>query len=150
MKVDERKGNLILSGIIFAIGIYVVAEARSMPYEDATVPGPGFFPLILGVMLCGVSFALMAKSLLQRRVLPSLQIGHFSMVPILLGLLLLAGLLERVGFLPTVSLFIFLSLNTLSDAKWWLCILWGILAAFAAYSFFHLLLGIALPYGTWW
>jgi hypothetical protein len=58
--------------------------------------------------------------------------------------------LERAGFLPTVSLFFFLSLNTLSQAKWWLCILWGILAAFVAYGFFHLVLGITLPYGTWW
>jgi hypothetical protein len=148
--LDETKGDLVLSGVLFAIGGYVIAEARAMPYADATVPGPGFLPMILGVMLCGVSLGLMIKAWLQRRAASSLRLGHVSMMPILLGLILLAALMERAGFVPMAGLFVFLSLFTLSSLRWWMSLCWAAFASLAAYGFFHLVLGIPLPHGTWW
>jgi putative tricarboxylic transport membrane protein len=150
LTLDERKGDLVLSGVLCAVGGFVIAEARAMPYADATVPGPGFLPMILGVMLCGVSLALMVKALLRRGRSSALQLGHVSMIPILLGLILLAALMERAGFVPMVGLFVFMSLVTLSSLRWWISLLWSVFAASAAYGFFHLVLGIPLPHGTWW
>jgi putative tricarboxylic transport membrane protein len=150
MGITDQKGDLIISGILCALGIFVILQARAMPYGEATVPGPGFLPMILGVLLLGVSLILGIKALLYRGNTACVQLGHRSMVSILVALVLLAGLLERAGFLPVMTLFVFLSLKTLSRLKWWMCLLWGLLAAFAAYGFFSLLLGIPLPSGTWW
>ena len=150
LSLDERKGDLVLSGVLCAIGGYVIAEARAMPYADATVPGPGFLPMILGVMLCGVSLALMLKAVFQRGAESPLRLGHKSMIPILLGLIFLAALMESAGFVPMVGFFVFLSLFTLSSLRWWQNLCWAVFAALAAYGFFHLGLGIPLPHGTWW
>jgi putative tricarboxylic transport membrane protein len=150
LSLDEKKGDVVLSGVLCAIGACVIFEARAMPYADATVPGPGFLPMILGVMLCGVSLALMVKALLRRGKSTPLQLGHASMIPILLGLILLAALMERAGFVPMAGLFVFLSLFTLSSLRWWMSLCWAAFASLAAYGFFHLVLGIPLPHGTWW
>lgn len=150
LSLEERKGDFVLSAVLFVIGGFVILEARAMPYADATVPGPGFLPLILGVLLCGVSLALMIKTLFQRGSRSPLRLGHSSMISLLVGLLLLAALMEKAGFIPMVSLFVFLSLLTLSSLRWWVSFCWAVLGAFGAYGFFNFLLGIPLPYGTWW
>jgi len=148
--VTDRKGDLIISGMLCAMGIFVILQARVMPYGEATVPGPGFLPMILGVLLLGVSLILGTKALLYRGNPARVKLGHRSMVSILVAMVFLAGLLERAGFLPVMTLFVFLSLKTLSRLRWWMCLLWGLVAAFAGYGFFCLLLGIPLPSGTWW
>ena len=150
MGITDRKGDLIISAALCAIGIFVVTKARAMPYGEATVPGPGFLPMILGVLLIGISVILGIKAFLSKKNTARVQLGHRSMVSILVALVLLAGLLERAGFLPVMTLFVFLSLKTLSSLKVWKCFLWGLAAAFAGYGFFGLLLGIPLPSGTWW
>ena len=150
MSITDRKGDLIISGILCAVGIFVILKARAMPYGEATVPGPGFLPMILGVLLLGISVILGIRALLSQGNPVRVQLGHRSMVSILVALVVLAGLLERLGFLPVMTLFVFLALKTLSSLKAWKCFLWGLVAAFAGYGFFGLLLGIPLPLGTWW
>lgn len=150
MNVTNQKGDLIISGGLCAMGIFVILKARAMPYGEATVPGPGFLPMILGVLLFGISVILGIKALFSRGNPVPIHLGHRSMVSILIAMVLLAGLLERAGFLPVMTLFVFLSLKTLSRLRWWMCLLWGLVAALVAYGFFGLVLGIPLPFGTWW
>jgi heme A synthase len=150
VNVTDRKGDLIISGGLCVMGIFVILKARAMPYGEATVPGPGFLPTILGVLLFGISVILGIKALLSRGNPARVQLGHRSMVSILAAMVILAGLLERAGFLPVMTLFVFLSLKTLSRLRWWMCLLWGLVAALVAYGFFGLVLGIPLPFGTWW
>jgi len=150
MNVTNQKGDLIISGGLCAMGIFVILKARAMPYGEATVPGPGFLPMILGVLLFGISVILGIKALFSRWNPVSIHLGQRSMVSILIAMVLLAGLLERAGFLPVMTLFVFLSLKTLSRLRWWMCLLWGLVAALVAYGFFGLVLGIPLPFGTWW
>ena len=106
--------------------------------------------MILGVVLFGISLILVTEALFYRGNPLQVNLGHRSMASILIAMVLLAGLLERAGFLPVMTLFVFLSLKTLSRLRWWMCILWGLVAAFAAYGFFGLVLGIPLPVGIWW
>jgi hypothetical protein len=150
MNVIDRKGDLIISGVLCGMGIFVILQARAMPYGEATVPGPGFLPTILGVLLLGVSVVLGIKSLVHWEASVRVQLGHRSMVWILAAMVLLAALLEKAGFFAVITLFVFVSLKTLSRKRWWMCLFWGLLAAFAGYGFFGLLLEVPLPFGSWW
>ncbi len=47
MKRD--KGNRIAAAVLAAFGIYVISVARKLPYVSDMGPGPGFFPIWLGI-----------------------------------------------------------------------------------------------------
>ena len=45
------KGNLIAGAVLAAFGVYVISVAAGLPYVSEVGPGPGFFPLWLGIGL---------------------------------------------------------------------------------------------------
>ena len=47
MKRD--KGNRIAAAVLAAFGVYVISVARKLPYASDSGPGPGFFPIWLGI-----------------------------------------------------------------------------------------------------
>jgi putative tricarboxylic transport membrane protein len=55
------KGNLIAGGVLVLFGVYVISVAVRLPYVSEVGPGPGFFPLWLGIGLvlfaAGLMFA---------------------------------------------------------------------------------------------
>jgi len=53
--VNLNKGNLISALCLGAFGIYVISVAAKLAYVSEVGPGPGFFPLWLGIGL--VAFA---------------------------------------------------------------------------------------------
>ncbi len=49
------KGNLFAGICLAAFGIYVISVASNLPYASEVGPGPGFFPLWIGIGL--ITFA---------------------------------------------------------------------------------------------
>jgi putative tricarboxylic transport membrane protein len=49
--VSQNKGNLISALCLAAFGIYVISVAAKLAYVSEVGPGPGFFPLWLGIGL---------------------------------------------------------------------------------------------------
>jgi putative tricarboxylic transport membrane protein len=49
--VIPDKGNLTAGACLAAFGIYVISVAARLPYVSEVGPGPGFFPLWLGIGL---------------------------------------------------------------------------------------------------
>ena len=47
--VTRDNGNLISGACLAAFGIYVISVAAKLPYVAEVGPGPGFFPLWLGI-----------------------------------------------------------------------------------------------------
>jgi putative tricarboxylic transport membrane protein len=60
--VKANKGNLIAGACLAAFGIYVIFVASKLPYVSEVGPGPGFFPLWLGIGLIVFSSCLMLSS----------------------------------------------------------------------------------------
>ena len=60
MKKD--KGNLISGACLAAFGLYVISVASKLPYVSEVGPGPGFFPLWLGIGLMIFASYLMLSS----------------------------------------------------------------------------------------
>jgi len=144
MWISERKGGLVIAGILFSIGVVWILVSRTMPYGEFTVPGPGFFPCLLGVLLCGVSSALGIHTFL-RRTPTQVRVGHLRIGSTVAALLGLAFFFESLGFVLSITLFLSVLLKTLSHLKILPCILWAAAGAIIAYLFFQLLLGIQLP-----
>jgi putative tricarboxylic transport membrane protein len=56
------KGNLAAGVVLAAFGVYVISVAVRLPYVSDVGPGPGFFPLWLGIGLVLFAGTLMLAS----------------------------------------------------------------------------------------
>ena len=61
--MKTNKGNLVAGACLAAFGLYVVSVASKLPYVSEVGPGPGFFPLWLGIGLTIFASYLMLSSL---------------------------------------------------------------------------------------
>jgi putative tricarboxylic transport membrane protein len=58
---------VISGGLLAALGLYIVLEARNWTYSGPEGPGPGFFPIWYGILMIGLSIALVGSRLLTTR-----------------------------------------------------------------------------------
>jgi putative tricarboxylic transport membrane protein len=151
--VTRDHSNLISGAGLAAFGIYVISVASKLPYVSEVGPGPGFFPLWLGIglvlfssCLIFASFSLSrseAKSELQswKATARSLA-GWFAMM-------IAIALFGRIGFaLSFVILTIFL-IVVLDRRPALLALGVGIGLALAFHLIFVVALDVSLPTGFW-
>lgn len=120
-----------------------------MPKGEFSVPGPGFFPTLLGILLCLTSLALAVQRYLNKGSTQRVKIGHPYIWSTLLVIAVLSAFYEGLGFVITIGLFVGVLLKILSHLNWKHCLFWAIAAAVASYLFFSFLLGIQLPSARW-
>jgi putative tricarboxylic transport membrane protein len=61
-----RNGDVISSAVLAALGAYIVMEARHWVYYSDDGPGPAFFPIWYGIVMIGLSLALIAMTIVAR------------------------------------------------------------------------------------
>jgi putative tricarboxylic transport membrane protein len=136
-------------GFLVASGAYLAA-ALAFPLGDVAKPGPGFFPVGVGVFLCLVAAASMIG---RRRGAPA---GAVASLPrdararvfaTILGLVAFCLLLPWVGYPACAFLFIALLLRRLGGARWPGVVITAVLGALVSYYVFGVLLGVPLPAG---
>ncbi len=147
---SEQTGNLIIAGILLCIGLSSILTSQAMPRGEFAVPGPGFFPTLLGLILCGVSLALCISIILQSKITNRVEIAYPNIWSIIVATMVLGVFFERIGFIPMTCLFVGFILKVLSDLGWIACAISGAAAAISAYLFFNVLLDIQLPPGLLW
>jgi hypothetical protein len=145
----ERIGDLIISGLLLLIGLVCVVLSKAMPPGEFSVPGPGFFPTLLGILISIVSLALGIQSFFYKEAIQEVRVGNRHIWFTIVAIFVLAIFFERLGFILVITLFILFFLKTLSNLKWIICCLFAIAAAISAYAFFNFLLGVRLPSGSW-
>lgn len=147
------KGNLFSGLCLAAFGIYVISVAVKLPYVSEVGPGPGFFPLWIGIGL--VTFA---TFLIFAFFLPSVNMARArsyswnSAGRVLAGwaaMMLAITLLGKIGFgLSFILLTIFL-LVALDRRPPLLAVGVGVGLAVVFHLIFVVALDVALPTGFW-
>ena len=144
----------LLSGICLgAFGAYVSIEALNLPYVSEFGPGPGFFPLWIGVGLSLLSlllilanfFALTADESRERQ--SRLSIGR-ALVG-WSGLILAIGLLQWLGFGLSLALLTLFLILVLERRPLWTALSVAIGLALGFHVIFVLALGLSLPSSPW-
>ncbi len=142
--------RVLALALLAAAGIYV-ANALPLPLGTAARPGPGFFPLAVGVF--GVSVALAWVILAFRRAPavtgPDIPAGGHGRV--LATTASLAGfclVLPWTGYPIVAFLFVGALLRRLG-ADWTAAAVIGLASAAVSYYLFGVLLGVPLPRGIW-
>lgn len=130
---------------LLLLALFAIWQALGMPMGTLAMPGPGVMPIALGILL-----ALSAVVLIVRRNDGSADnaavvVGH-RFVALGIGATAVAGLLfERVGFLITSTLLLFVLLRSVSTLGTWRSLLAAVIGSVIARLFFQNLLDVSLP-----
>jgi hypothetical protein len=134
-----------------ALGVYVALEARSLGLWTVLGPGPGLLPLALGIALLGLTGAWVVQTVLQWRRgtvddEPSgAQLDRTYVIGVVGGLLVLAALMNLLGFQIAMALFLFAELMWLGRQKWWVSVVVALVGSVGIFVLFDRVLGVQLP-----
>lgn len=145
--------NLISGACLAAFGIYVIAVASKLPYVSDVGPGPGFFPLWLGIGLVLFASCLMFASFSSSQNKPKSESQSWKATARALAgwfaMMVAIALFGKIGFgLSFVILTIFL-LVVLDRRPVFLAVGVGIGLAVAFHLIFVVALDVSLPVASW-
>ncbi|MHB0871375.1 MAG: tripartite tricarboxylate transporter TctB family protein [Chloroflexota bacterium] len=145
-----RRVQQVASLVLLAGGLYVTLESRSMTYMSSLGPGPGFFPFWLGIIFAGMSLLWFGQLALQPG---SAGEGDFfpdrsaviKIVSILGALVVLAALMDTLGFQLTMFAFLGFLLIALGRQHPLLTLVLAALGSFGTHYVFTTYLDVPLP-----
>lgn len=136
----------IAGATLALIGLFLLYNARSLPFGRLNAPDAGFFPIILTVLLTAFGLVLLIQSL--RTDGYSLEITPRSwLVPVCtVAIVLYALLINRVGFILCTLAILLLLAKAYGGLSWRRSLLYCVPAVLAVYVGFSEL-GVPLPRG---
>lgn len=144
-----RNGDVISSAVLAALGVYIVIEARDWAYLGEDGPGPAFFPIWYGIIMLGLSLAVIAMTILKQ---PKAETPDWSGIGRALitwsAFAVCAVLMKWLGFMIAFALLTFFMVVYVFRQP---AIKAGIIAVCTALGFyllFPLALSVALPTGV--
>lgn len=149
MKASDRVSSITL----LIVGLLSCVGAIPLRIGSFKNPGSGFFPFMLGMVICILCLLVLIKNRFEKeraideQVLWSGSSGQKKVVSVLLGLTVYGLLLERLGYLFTMFLLIVFLLRTIEPEKWRIAIGGAFLASVLSYVLFELCLNVQLPRG---
>lgn len=138
---------------LIAVGLYVAIESTSLGLWTKLGPGPGLLPLILGVALAGLSAVWLVQTFIEnRRASESADQGEAGealdrpyVIGVVGGLIVLAALMELLGFQISMAVFLFAELMLLGRQKWWVAAPVALVGSIGVFVLFDRVLAVQLP-----
>ena len=143
-----RNGDRASAAVVVLVGLYLVYEALHLRFGSVTRPGPGFFPMVLAVLLVSVSGALLLHALRPEKGIPSVAFGRRTghIVVTATAIVVYAAVLEAVGFLTCTFVLVFVLLVGVGKVPWLRSLPVAAIGTVGIYAVFTQL-GIPLPKG---
>jgi hypothetical protein len=141
-----RRAGVLVAGMLAAVGAIFAWQASMLDLGDVHLPGPGFFPLLLGVILV----MLAAVIGIDRWRLPegeAVELGHRDVLIAIAALMGVPLAFEPLGAYLTLGLFGTLMLVLIARIRLPLAIAAAGAGMAACWFFFQQLLGLRLPTG---
>lgn len=173
--ISPRHGmwlSVVVAGLVGVVGAAAVGGSTDLGYWTSLGPGPGFFPMWLGILLCGLSVAWLVqvwRSTRRRGTSEGAGVGHESpglreaagapdldaddapeyslptVVAILVSLCVLAAALEVVGYQLSMLVFLLFHLVVLGRRRLLFSLLLSLAGSFGVFVLFTRLLTVPLP-----
>ena len=149
-----NRQDQISSFLWLLMGLFIIiVSVFSLSIGTVADPGPGLFPLIMGVALSSLSLVILIKSTfeksIERKTLDKLWTGLKwpKMFYTIGALLVYIIILDKIGFLLTTFFLLIFLMRVIEPQKWRLVIGLSILASVGSYVLFGRLLEMELPTG---
>jgi hypothetical protein len=147
-KADQWSGLILV-----VLAAFMCLGASLLPYGNVHNPGPGFYPLWLGMLLGAMSLGLILTVTRQKegaRILRDIlaeKIRWGKVVSVIIALVLYGALMDYAGFLIVTFLLMVFLLWAIEPQPWKVVIGWAIFASVGCYLVFDFWMKLRLPKG---
>lgn len=147
-KSDQWSGLFLL-----ILAIFMCWGSLGLPYGNIHNPGPGFFPLWLGVILALMSIGLFVTITLQKETARNVrdilaeEIRWKEVLLVIIGLVLYGVLIDYIGYLLVTFLLMALLLRSVEPQPWTAVVGWALGGTLGSYLVFEVWMKLRLPRG---
>ena len=139
-----RRGEAAIALALLVLAAFVIHAASKMPAGTVALPGPGFFPTVLGILMALVSVGIIAGVGLDDD--DGRPVATARQTLIAAGVLIGAALLfERIGAIVTLAALLGVLFYVLGRLPWWKAAAFGLAGGLVAWALFVRILGVGLP-----
>jgi hypothetical protein len=147
--VSARLAGLVAALAFLATGVFFAWFSILLPFGRVGLPGAGFFPFVLGVVLALLALAILFQVWRAPGGEP-IFLGHRDVLIAIAGMAGIAFAFEQVDSYLALGLFSAFLLTFVARARLWRVVLGAVLGMVAVYLFFGVALGLRLPVGDYW
>ncbi|MHB8771871.1 MAG: tripartite tricarboxylate transporter TctB family protein [Syntrophales bacterium] len=155
-------GSVVFAGLILAVGLVYAIMALNMPLGRLSYPGPGLFPMIVGVFLVATALGCLIQEILSRKkrgegpsaspppdrasaAPPQRNVQKtFHLMALMVGYALA---LKPLGFLICIFAFLIVAIRIFGYRRWVPALAMAAVIAGISYVTFVLWLKVPLPPG---
>ena len=137
---------MLVAGMLAAVGVLFVWQAALLDLGNVALPGPGFFPLVLGAALTIFATVIGVEGW-RTSTSQTVELGHRDVAIVIAALLVVPLIFELLGANITLGLLGVLLLVLIGRVPLPLAIAAAGLGMAACWYFFQVLLGLQLPSG---
>jgi hypothetical protein len=143
----SRRGGLLVAAVLGLVGAFFALASLRLPFGDFNLPGPGFLPFALGLVLIALSVVIFVAAFHEPAKAPRIELGHAPVLIALAGLIATAFFFERLGAFLSLGGFTALMLVFVARVRLIPAVLSSIVGMLAVWYVFKVLLGVQLPVG---
>lgn len=154
-------GSIVFAGLALAVGLVYAGMALKMPRGSLSYPGPGLFPMVIGLFLVTTALGCLLQEILPRKSganpLASPLTDQDSAAPEdrnikktiqLMALMICYVLaLKTIGFLISIFIFLVVAIRIFGFRRWVPALAMAAVIAAISYVSFILWLKVPLPLG---
>jgi hypothetical protein len=144
--ISARHGGMCVAAVLAAIGLIFTWQASLIDFGDFALPGPGFFPLVLGVLVFALAVVIGLRDW-RTAGGETVELGHRDVLIVLAALAALPPLFEPLGAYATLGLFGATLLVLIARCSLVTAVLSAAIGMVACWYFFQVALGLQLPIG---
>jgi len=148
LAVSQRRGGMVVAGVLAVAGALFAWQSSLLDLGNLALPGPGFFPLVLGALLVAFA-AVIGFECWRSPPGEAVELGHRDVLIAIAALLAVPLLFEPLGAYVTLGLFGTAMLVLIARIRLMPAIAAAAVGMAACWFFFQQLLGLQLPTGPW-
>ena len=154
-------GSIVFAGLILAVGLVYEIMALNMPRGRLSYPGPGLFPMVIGIFIIATALGCLLQEVLPRKrgagpaapPLPNQDSAApgdrnvkktFQLTALMIGYTLV---LKPLGFLISICAFLVVAIRIFGYRRWFPALAMAAVIAGISYVSFVLWLKVPLPLG---
>jgi hypothetical protein len=142
-----KRAEMIFIFFLAFVSTMIIKEGLGLPLQDGFAPGPGFLPIVVGVLLLLNSIFLLYKNIKSNKDESFFEkvggLKNLSIFIITFILVILFG--EKIGLILSLSIFMVIVFRYIEKYEMKKCILVAIVSNLVFYVIFDMWLGINLP-----
>jgi hypothetical protein len=148
-----RRALLLVTGVCTALALFWLVEDRVYPLGRGGQPGPGLFPLLIGLWLLAASLIVAGETYWSHGLAGATvdwpdKVRLLRVLGIVAACLVFILLLKYLGDLGAGVLTLLLVLRVMGMQRWRYILLTAMVMAAATHWLFSWFLGVPLPRGT--